>query len=154
MRLSLLAGLLAIATLSSGTGCTDLGVGRRCLFTGEVKGTQITTPALECMSKICYLKGDDMDALRPIRSVCSARCTSDSDCGGGLLGSDKGLCNSSFVCAVAQVVPTGTVPDFACQALCICKDDLDSQNMDSTSHVPCCPTACRGKCPANLANCS
>ena len=131
----LVVALLAAVALLPGAGCTDLGVGRKCLAPGDVQQVQISAPALECMSRLCYLKADNSTPPVLQRSVCTARCTTDEDCKGALVGQDTGLCGSSFVCAVASSVNLGTKEqNFACQAICICKDDLEpGKNKDSTS---------------------
>ena len=149
----LVGALVALAAVLPSTGCTDLGVGRKCLPPGDVAQVQISAPALECMSRLCYLKADDKGTLQ--RSVCTARCVTDDDCKGALTGQDTGLCGSSFVCAVASSVNLGSKEqNFACQGICICKDDLEKgKNADSSSGNPCCPQGCEGKCPASLPRC-
>lgn len=141
------AVLLAGATVFT-SACTDLGVGRKCLPPGDVSAVQISTPALECMSRLCYLQGDENGTVT--RSVCTARCTTDEDCKDGLVGNEPGLCGSSFVCGVATSVG-GAENNLSCEGICICKDDLKFK--DSTSGNACCPTGCEGKCPASLPKC-
>ena len=154
-RMGLMGTLLALAAVLPAAGCTDLGVGRKCLPPGDVSAVQISAPALECMSRLCYLKGDEGGEL--VRSVCTAYCTTDDDCRGALTGQESGLCNAGdgFVCAVASTVNVGTGnQNFACAAMCICKADLvKGQNANSTDGTPCCPQDCAGKCPPSLPRC-
>src|SRR5213075_1286247 len=122
------AAVAAVLSLSA-AGCDDPGVGRKCLYAGAtntdagVAGMQISSPSLECMSRLCYLQAGENGTSD--RSYCTANCTSDSDCTGGLTtdSNAKGLCPKSagFVCAIPS-----SVGAFACQRLCICKDDLVS----------------------------
>lgn len=149
--------VLAAVCASLSVGCSDLGVGRKCLTSGVVQGTQIASPALECMSKLCLLQAAPQPTDKP-RSTCTARCNSDADCAGANLGNaSDGLCGSKFVCAVATTVDLDTkaTEHFACQTICICKDDLNAggfTNASSDKSQACCPTACSnaGACPSNL----
>ena len=151
-RLSALSALAAFAVL--GTACSDLGIGRRCPSPNKVTATQISTPALDCISRLCFLKADAQNNLQ--RSVCTAHCTTDADCANGLIpgANDQnsvGLCTSKFVCAVATTVDT-----YKCQTLCICQDDLvKGFNSDPTNSTACCPQSCdtAALCPANLPKC-
>lgn len=58
------------------------------------------------------------------RSMCSKKCSSDSDCKDG--GPTKKVvventkCQTGFACAKIQ-----TLGQFCCESLCVCKDDLD-----------------------------
>lgn len=147
MRSFLLHALLALGIAAPLAGCQDLGVGRKCQGDVTPGGTQITKGALECLSHLCYLKGGVGDSDPPVRQVCTAHCTTDADCAGAETGKGAGLCSSSYVCAVAN-----TVGDFACEALCICKDDLQpglNQAMPPSTNVIC-PSVCasEGKCPS------
>ena len=50
------------------------------------------------------------------RSMCSKKCSSDSDCDNG----DKGTeCQTGFACARIQ-----SLGEFCCEKLCVCRDDL------------------------------
>ena len=157
MRRYLVTFLLLIAVGATiggmAAGCNDLGVGRKCLFSGGsgdggVSGTTISSPSLECMSRLCYLQQGMMGNAD--RTYCTAKCTSDDDCKGALIGDPNkptpGLCNSNFVCAIPTSVGT-----FACQQFCICRDDLVAGvNTDPVDGGVVCPTACANshKCPA------
>jgi hypothetical protein len=56
----------------------------------------------------------------PARATCTAQCATDADCQSATTGnSSDGLCDTSFVCAVATV--TGA---FKCKTICVCKSDL------------------------------
>ena len=74
-RSTVFAALAAIAVVA--TGCSDVGIGRKCLAPNKVMATQISSPALECMSRLCFLKADATG--NPQRSVCTAHCTTDDD---------------------------------------------------------------------------
>lgn len=138
MRSFLLHALLALGIAAPLAGCQDLGVGRKCQGNVAPGGTQITKGALECLSHLCYLKGGDDESSAPVRQVCTAHCTTDDDCSGGETGKSPGQCGSSFVCAVASVVG-----DFACEKVCICKDDLQAGlNADPTTGKVACPMQC------------
>jgi hypothetical protein len=143
MRLTIL-GVLAIAASLSAAGCSDLGVGRKCIPSSTVSGRQISAPALDCMSRLCYLSADNSMPPNVKSQYCTARCTTDDDCKGGLIGTDTGLCQSKFVCAVATQVDVMTsAQHFACQTLCLCQDDLvKGDNADTSTGAPCWPTSC------------
>lgn len=148
MRAFLLCCLVAAFTaLGMAAGCNDLGVGKRCLNPTDagVHGTQISSPSLECMSRLCLLQEETGVA----RSVCTARCNNNDDCANAVVGDPNsasammsGQCLSSFVCAVAT-----SVGPFACQQVCICKDDLNpggqTFNGDPDGGVVC-PMSCLG----------
>ena len=144
MRVFLVCALLVgVATLGMAAGCSDNGVGRRCEFAGGdggISGTTISTPSLECFTRLCYLKEGQMGGAP--RQVCTAKCNTDDDCKPNLIGeSSRGFCPTKFVCAVAS--PAG---NFKCQKLCICHDDLQTNiNSDADGGVMC-PNACGGHC--------
>ena len=115
----------ALAVVAVGAGCEDKHVGRPCDLgvspdggTGSV--ATITSPALQCPSRICLLPGAEKDP-RGTTSLCTAGCESNSDCEDGELGdkndSTDHRCKSGFVC----MWPT-TVGNFCCQRFCVCRD--------------------------------
>lgn len=140
---ALLGAVAALGLVGSVSGCTDLGVGRKCLATGTsqgdggVVGTKIGSPSLECISRLCYQQ-QGMNGQSD-RLYCTARCVSDDDCKGGITSKEAGRCQSNFVCAIAA-----TVGDFACQSFCICQDDLvNGINQDPVDGGVICPQGCR-----------
>ena len=66
------------------------------------------------------------------RSMCSKRCSSDSDCENSGITTDKKpindeitRCNSGFRCAVVQ-----DLGEFCCEKLCVCNDDIADADLD------------------------
>jgi hypothetical protein len=120
MRPALASSLLLLACLA---GCTDRGIGRPCIFfAGDLgipqgSATLLSSPALECPSRLCEIQ---IDNGMLARTTCTDQCTTDDDCSQATIGSggDR-LCGSKFVCAVAVV--TG---GFKCKKVCVCHDDL------------------------------
>jgi len=121
--------LFALATLSLGGACEDKHVGRICeLGTNSPDGGSsggstaiISSPALECPSRICILPAGDTGNVANTGPLCTAGCSSNDDCSDGETG-PKGNptdrhCEQGFVC----MWPT-TVGDFACQKFCVCRD--------------------------------
>src|SRR5437870_3837839 len=115
MRAFRLAGVAAAMAVGMAAGCNDLGVGKRCLSPTDagISGTQISSPSLECMSRLCLLQGKDPTGHGPDppRTTCTAKCTTDDDCAGAVIGNpnspnaaQSGQCFSKFVCAVATTV--------------------------------------------------
>jgi hypothetical protein len=119
---------LALAALSLGGGCEDKHVGRICELgtsaTGGSSGASVATissPALECPSRICILPAGDNGNAANTGPLCTAGCESNDDCADGETGPKGNTtdqhCENGFVC----MWPT-TVGDFACQRLCVCRD--------------------------------
>jgi hypothetical protein len=118
---------LALATLAM-SACEDKHIGRTCeLGTGSMGGMNggsvatISSPALECPSRICILPPGDTANIENTGPLCTASCESNDDCSDGETG-PKGdgndrHCENGFVC----MWPT-TVGDFACQRMCVCRD--------------------------------
>ncbi len=119
------------------TGCNSNAIGRTCVNpTGTVvAGTQISSPALECPSRLCLLQppgassGTNNADLgdTTARATCTATCGNNGDCE----AETKDSCSSGFVCAIAtQAGP------FCCRKICICKDDLvEGVNKDTEGNV-------------------
>jgi hypothetical protein len=135
---------IAMALLGLVTsGCEDKHIGRVCNLDLVDAGTTATGTnasiqgqAVECPTRICVLPAD----TNPMGSgttgpLCSATCSSDSDCDGETT-SDKASvqCKSGFTCVIAT-----TVGDFCCEKLCVCKDFVDTT---SGSNYNATPTAC------------
>jgi hypothetical protein len=131
-------GLLALALALFGLGgaCEDKHVGRPCeLGTMPLGGTSgqiaaLSSPALECPTRICLLPGAEKDprsaaqvaaAVSGTGPTCTASCEENADCEDGELGNEDNAadkrCRGGFVCAW----PT-TVGAFACQKFCVCTD--------------------------------
>lgn len=112
----------ACAALALLAGCTDLGIGRKCIEMFGDGGiptgmsTVLESPALECPSRLCLVQTNAGDVQR---ATCTSTCVTDEDCKDAVTGtgSDK-LCASNFICAVVTV--TGP---FKCKRHCMCKDD-------------------------------
>lgn len=125
MRALLLCALVAAVVGAGMFACNPNSIGRPCVNPGgqAVQGTQVSSPALECPSRLCLLQppnassgnigqGTDGGAFR---ATCTATCNHDSDCD----AETKQYCKEGFVCAVAtQAGP------FCCRKICICRGDL------------------------------
>jgi len=79
----------------------------------------ISSPALECPSRICLLPGNA--SAQGTGALCTAGCASDADCEDGETGNKSDpadtRCKNGFAC----MWPT-TVGAFACQKMCVCRD--------------------------------
>jgi len=121
-----------VVVLAAG-GCDDKHIGRPCQIgvpppdAGSSGGAfaTITSPALECPSRICLLANDvNGDATKYKEGAsCTAPCSTDDDCSDAETGSKNDMsdfhCKTNFLCTW----PT-TVGPFACQKLCVCHDFL------------------------------
>jgi hypothetical protein len=122
-----LLALLVVGVISGGMTCEDEHVGRPCeLGTTPMGGStgQIATlssPALECPSRICLLPRSDTGNPQGTGPLCTAACETSEDCADGETGPkndpNDGRCENGFVC----MWPT-TVSAFRCQKLCVCRD--------------------------------
>ena len=115
---------LTLAVLTLGGPCEDKHVGRICELgtpPGDMGVAIISSPALECPSRICLLPASDTGNPGNTGPLCTATCESNDDCSDGETGPkgnpDDHHCENGFVC----MWPT-TVGDFACQRLCVCRD--------------------------------
>jgi len=114
----------ALAVVAVGAGCEDKHVGRPCDLgiasdAGAGSVATITSPALQCPSRICLLPGAEKDP-KGTTSLCTAGCESNSDCEDAELGTNDPSdhrCKTGFVC----MWPT-TVGNFCCQRYCVCRD--------------------------------
>jgi hypothetical protein len=115
-------------------------VGRPCevgvaIDAGSASGvtTTITSPALECPSRICLLPGAQQvaDGTGPL---CTAPCSNDGDCAGGEIDPTPNGpgCKHGFGC----MWPT-TVGDFACQKMCVCLDFVPEPSGGFTKPAAC-----------------
>jgi hypothetical protein len=136
----------ALMLIASLAGCTDNGIGRKCIEPVADLGlspgnhTLLSSPALECPTRLCLIETtqDFVD-----RSVCTGQCLTDTDCQQATIGNaSDGLCPSSFVCAVATVQGA-----FQCKKVCVCRDDLVcGLNSDASGNVIT-PAACPNPSP-------
>jgi hypothetical protein len=118
-------GAAALALLALGVGCgPPQHVGRPCEIGTTAAGgasgqiATVSSPALECPSRVCLLAGQNAPATGPL---CTAECESTDDCQDGETANagdpaDK-RCHGGFVCTW----PT-TVGAFACKKMCVCTD--------------------------------
>jgi hypothetical protein len=140
MRALVLCTLVAGVVLAGFLACNPNSIGRPCInpLGSDVRGTQVSSPALECPSRLCLIQktlvGGVDGGERP-RATCTAPCNSDGDCS----PETDSLCKNGFVCAVAA-----TAGPFCCRKLCVCRDDLeDNVNRDPNDGGVITPTSCR-----------
>ena len=115
--------LLALVTALAGVGfiaCNPNSIGRPCVNPqgSAVRGTQVSSPALECPSRLCLIQPANGAPDVPdggSRATCTAGCESNGDCD----PETTQYCKAGFACAVAA-----TTGPFCCRKLCICKSDL------------------------------
>ena len=143
MRALLLCALVAGVVGAALFACNPNSIGRPCVNPGgqPVLGTQISSPALECPSRLCLLQppnestgesGQGSDG-GTFRATCTATCEHNSDCD----AETKAYCKEGFACAVAT-----TAGPFCCKKLCICKTDLiQGVNVDADGGIEV-PFAC------------
>jgi hypothetical protein len=116
---ALVAGIVSVGFFA----CNPNSIGRPCVNPANSAplGTQVSSPALECPSRLCLLQppnassGVSGNIDGGARATCTATCDNNDDCD----PETKAFCSSGFVCAVA--VQAGA---FCCRKMCICKDDL------------------------------
>ncbi len=120
-----MAVAIALTALGLGAACEDKHVGRLCeLGVGGVDAgasgatATITSPALECPSRICLLPGAEKEPMGT-GALCTATCESNDDCADGETTNKVGdaHCKGGFVCTW----PT-TTGSFCCQRMCVCRD--------------------------------
>ena len=122
---SRIASALVFAVLA-GIGCDPtMHVGRPCevgttpLASSSGQVVTISSPALECPSRICLLAGA---ASTPgTGALCTAGCESNVDCEDGEIGNKDDPADSRCKNGFACTWPT-TVGAFACQKMCVCRD--------------------------------
>ena len=135
-------GLLALGVMlfGMGGGCTDNHVGRPCeVGTMPLGGSSgqiavLSSPALECPSRICLLPGAEKDPHSGAQTAagvsgtgptCTAECEENADCEDGEKANagdpaDK-RCRGGFVCGYPTAVGA-----FACKKLCVCTDFVNA----------------------------
>jgi hypothetical protein len=142
MRALLLCTMVAGVVGGLFVACNPNSIGRPCVNPegSDVRGTQVSSPALECPSRLCLIQpanasGSELDG--GARATCTAECSNDGDCAPE---TDK-FCKKGFVCAV--VASTGP---FCCRKVCTCRDDLDPNfNLDRVDGGAILPTSCNPK---------
>jgi hypothetical protein len=104
--------------------CNPNSIGRPCVNpnANQVSGSQFSSPALECPSRLCLIEPSSASSGNvqtndggAFRATCTASCQHDSDCD----AETKDFCHEGFVCTVAT-----TVGPFCCKKYCVCKGDL------------------------------
>ena len=126
--------------LAAAYGCSSSHVGRPCeVGTAPLGGASgqivtVSSPALECPSRICLLPGGDNG--QRTGALCTAGCESDKDCEDAETGpkndpADR-RCENGFACTW----PT-TVGAFACQKMCVCRDFVGEPAGGFTKPVAC-----------------
>jgi hypothetical protein len=139
------AGAGGSAGTDADAAADPLHIGRPCqLGVDDDAGTPggpiatITSPALECPTRICILPG--AEKVTDTSASCTASCTSDTDCANGELGDPNDpsdpRCKGGFVCAVAT-----TAGDFCCRKLCICVDFVNVPAGGFQTPASCTPDA-------------
>lgn len=129
---------LGVLVLGWVAGCDDKHIGRPCEVNADAgtsagAGTHvavISSPVLQCPSRICILPPDNLGATLPTTNMppgdndgpyCTATCSTDDDCADGETGdrsnNEDHRCKGGFFCAVAT-----TTGPFCCQKFCICHD--------------------------------
>jgi hypothetical protein len=130
MRALLLCALVGLVVGVGLLACNPNSIGRPCVNPTNAAplGTQISSPALECPSRLCLIQPGNsseittgQDGGANARSTCTAGCESNDDCD----AETRALCKDSsgvthnYVCAVAT-----TTGPFCCKKVCICPLDL------------------------------
>jgi hypothetical protein len=140
MRALLLCAAVAAVVGLGFFACNPNSIGRPCVNpSGDVVlGTQVSSPALECPSRLCLLQKNsvmvDGGAGNIPRATCTAFCDTDDDC----VAETKDYCAHGFKCAVAT-----EAGDFCCRKMCVCQDDLQvGVNLDQPDGAVIQPTSC------------
>jgi hypothetical protein len=141
----LLVAAVALGADCGGNGSGGLGtVGDRVTLGAPCDvGTSITTPSIlavnpaapECSSRICLFPAQERTT--PTGPFCTATCLSDDDCAKGQgRGSAPGdrRCQEGFVCRT--LLPKLENNPLSCKALCVCRDFLSSNALNTR------PTSC------------
>jgi hypothetical protein len=125
MRALLLCALVAGVVGVGFFACNPNSIGRPCVNPTNAAplGTQVSSPALECPSRLCLIQPPNAssgmstgsDGGTEARSTCTATCATSDDCD----PETTAHCPAGFACAVA--VQAGP---FCCRKLCICRSDL------------------------------
>ncbi len=142
MRALLLSALIAAVVGVGIFACNPNSIGRPCVNPQNqaVGGTQISSPALECPSRLCLIQppnassGTTGDTDGGSRATCTAPCNSDGDCD----PETTAFCKSGFACAVAAAAGP-----FCCRKICVCREDLIPKfNQDPQDGGTIIPFAC------------
>jgi hypothetical protein len=162
MRAFLLCSVVALSVGAGFVACNPNSIGRQCVNPTNAAplGTQISSPALECPSRLCLIQpnngsgGDADGGVGVARSTCTAECSNNGDCDAETRDScidvdgkiSKAGTRLNYVCAVATV----TDPRYCCKKVCICPLDL----VDGVNKAPdggvITPFACDPKVNTNI----
>ena len=126
MRALLMCVLVGLVVGAGFLACNPNSIGRPCVNPTNAAplGTQVSSPALECPSRLCLIQPSSTgvgDGSVNARSTCTATCETNDDCD----AETRSLCISAsgqrlnYVCAIAT-----TVGSFCCKKLCVCPLDL------------------------------
>lgn len=118
---TLLAGVVGVAFVA----CNPNSIGRPCVNPqgSDVRGTQVSSPALECPSRLCLISPANANHTEPVLgdggtqpvAVCTAECNNTGDCD----PETHKYCTQGFTCAIVT-----TAGPFCCKKLCVCREDL------------------------------
>ena len=118
---------LALALFAlGGAACEDKHVGRLCDPGVPVDGggatiATVSSPALECPSRICILPAGDTGNPEGTGALCTATCESNDDCSDGEKGPASNPDDKHCVTGFACMWPVMVGP-FCGQRLCVCRD--------------------------------
>jgi len=135
MKALMLCALVAVVVGAGFLACNPNSIGRPCVNPTGVAplGTQVSSPALECPSRLCLIHpitgATGQMSTDNARSTCTALCESDDDCTAenDAYCRDKNGNAAGFSCAVATVIGP-----FCCKKMCVCRTDLE----DNLNKVP------------------
>jgi hypothetical protein len=130
----MLCALVAVLVGAGFLACNPNSIGRPCVNPTGVAplGTQVSSPALECPSRLCLIHPPPpvgSNANKDNGPTCTALCESDDDCTAenDAYCRDKNGHAVGFACAVATVIGP-----FCCKRMCVCRTDLE----DGLNKVP------------------
>src|SRR4051812_4469173 len=119
MRAFLLCAVVSVVVGVGFLACNPNSIGRACVNPqgSDVRGTQISSPALECPSRLCLIQPPAANSSTDggSRATCTAECDNTGDCDPETHKS----CAAGFACATAA--PAGP---FCCRKVCVCREDL------------------------------
>jgi hypothetical protein len=133
--------VVSFSLLTLGSCGGDQGVGKMCDLGDSAASpsrTAINSSASECQTGVCLKVAQDPSKPLldpPTGALCSAECSSDSDCEGELRDSTNPAdtrCKGGFTCGVPFVVGP-----YCCKKYCMCRDSLGPAGATT-------PAACQG----------
>ena len=113
---AVVSGLVGVGFIA----CNPNSIGRPCVNPqgSDVRGTQISSPALECPSRLCLIQPPAANSSVDgggARATCTAECDNTGDCD----PETHKYCQAGFACAIAA-----TAGPFCCRKVCVCREDL------------------------------